>query len=342
MNKEIFQNNLNTIYKNCKPAPGFSILVEKEGKRIIDYSQGSFSEYEKEKIVTPNTIYDLASITKIYITAIILELSNEQKIDIFDECKKYIDIFKYSELRIIDLLTHRANFNIRLSYYREKFPSNFDEVIFNIKPPEKREKKVVYENITFIYLGKIIENIEGKKITEVFDFFFKKHGLTQSFLGLINQEKFDSPPTEIIEGIITKNFTHDESARLLGGIAGNSGVFASARDLIKFGNLWLTNTFISNNKVAEYVFKNYGDGENKGQGMGWWMRIPSIGFTKNIYSHTGYTGSLLAINPENKIVVSMVTNRTFYGRKNQNHKLIWNEIYKFLKSGLKSNNRVNH
>jgi CubicO group peptidase (beta-lactamase class C family) len=66
-----------------------------------------------------------------------------------------------------------------------------------------------------------------------------------------------------------KNITHDETARLFGGITGHAGIFATAPDLIKFAKLWL-----KNDTLKELAFQNYNLTGKLSQGLGWWGRIP--------------------------------------------------------------------
>ncbi|GAB5476331.1 MAG: serine hydrolase domain-containing protein [Maribacter sp.] len=332
MIERTLEKKLKEIFHSKNPAPGFSILIEKNNCRVFDFSIGVHSK-EKPQKVTSDTIYDLASITKIYTTAIILQLWQNKKIDIFSPCSKYMDTYRNSTLKIIDLLTQKANFDIRLSYYRENYPNDFHDVIFNLTPPNAVSQKVIYENITFLHLGKIIEIVTNKPLKDVFEEFFIEYNLSNTHLGLLDQTRFESPTTELINENIISSITHDESSRLLGGIAGNAGVFASANDLLKFGSLWINNQILSHDFSNEFVFKNYDISDKAPQALGWWMRMPNENnLPKNTYSHTGFTGCLLVVNSITKLVIVLVTNRTYYGRNNQNHKLIWNELIKFSKS----------
>jgi len=331
MNNVQLKQNLINIFLLKKPAPGFSTVIYKDSKCIFDFSMGEFSPNNSAKI-SINTPYDIASISKLYTAAIIIELWQQKKLSIFDLCSKYLPSFSESNLSIIDLLTHRANFNIRLSEYRQNFKSSFSDVLQTIKPPISKSNKTIYENLTYIYLGEIIQSVTGRTINDNFIDFISKHNLTNTFTGKGDPVSFSSPPTEIIDSTEVVNCTHDESARLLGGVAGNAGVFASSEGLAQFGNLWLTNDIAPFEVLNRFVFKNYEICGNSAQGIGWWMRLPyETNEPYEIFNHSGYTGSLLAIDLKKKIVISLTCNRTYFGRDNQNHKLLWKEIVNYIK-----------
>ncbi len=310
-----------------KMSPGCSVIITREGKEVLDFSNGYFSDTDKTSI-TSNTLFDLASITKIYTSAIILRAEKEEKLKILDKVSKYLPVFSESELTILNLLTHQANFGLRLSKYREKYQDNFGTEIFKVMPPIKASSGVHYENITFLFLGRIAELVYQKPLRSIFSDFFETYSLKNTKLGSSNKEPLVSPPTEIKAEQIIQGFTHDESANLMGGIAGNAGVFASANDLAKFGNLWLEGKIISKNNL-EKVFTDYSQSGTRSQGLGWHQDLYGKSTkTNEVYLHSGYTGGLLAVHLPSSTVCAFNCNRTYYGRDNTKHR----EILKLLVS----------
>lgn len=327
MKNNLIQSIITEI-ETGKIAPACSFVVTKNNNIESRYVYGNLPGGKK---ITLDTPFDLASITKLYTTAIILKLHNNNKLNIFSECKDYLDIFNNSKLKTIDLLTHQANFGIRLSEYREKYEKDFKK-IFEITPPIEKFESTFYENITFLYLGKIIEKVTNKDLKDNFVDFFQEYNLQNTYLGLKGQKKFISPPTETVNNTIVQNITHDESARLLGGIAGNAGVFASVSDLSNFGNLWLSEKIIEND-FKNIVFNNYDKKNKLPRGIGWAQYYLDKSYTKeNIFLHTGFTGCLLAIHIPSSTVCAFVSNRTFLGRDNIHYQKIFSM---FIESMLK-------
>lgn len=321
------ENALNKIaiyLQKEKPVPGISIMIQnKQFSRAFTW--GYFSEVDSEA-VKENTTYDLASITKLYTSLLILKLHEKGELNIHDYCSKYLSSFCDSELKIIDLLTHKANFGIRLSDYREKFENKLNDEIYKITPPIFPSNEVHYENITFIYLGKIIEIVCNQPLSDSFLDLFKEYDLHETHLGVINQTEFISPPTERRDGDIIQNITHDETAKILGGVAGNAGIFSSARDLVKFGNIWL-----NNKTYRELGLKNYSSDGQLAQGLGWWNRVQGVQkITPDIFCHSGFTGGIIFIHLPTSTSCVMLTNRTYYGRSNLKHQVIWNILLEYL------------
>lgn len=246
------------------------IVIENNQGIQTRYTWGRYSTEDSEE-VRETTPYDLASISKLYLTYCILKLHEEKKINIYDYCKKYLPNFGNSNLRIIDLLTHMTNFNISLADYRKKYTNVDDlkEQILQIEAPIFKSEEVAYQNTTYLFLQEIIEKVTNNSLENIYTDFFRKNNLNKTYLGLKDQKLFQSPPTEIVDGVTIKNITHDETARLFGGITGHAGIFATAPDLIKFAKLWL-----KNDTLKELAFQNYNLTGKLSQGLGWWGRIP--------------------------------------------------------------------
>ncbi|PLX27263.1 hypothetical protein C0583_04495 [Candidatus Parcubacteria bacterium] len=306
-------------------SPGCSVLVMKKGKELFRLSTGTFSDTDAT-VVTSDTLFDLASITKLYTSAIILTAKEEGKLSTLDKVAKYLPVFENSELTIQDLMTHQANFEIRLSEYRDKYQNSFGVEILKVVPPIKATEDVHYENITYLFLGQLIETVYQKPLRATFSDFFRTHDLLNTKLGSSDKEKLASPPTEVRNGEIVQGYTHDESADLMGGIAGNAGVFASTNDLAKFGRLWLEEKIVSNDNLKK-VFTDYSKAGTRSQGLGWHQDLYGQS-TKDwgVYLHAGYTGGLLAVHPSSSTVCAFNCNRTYYGRDNIKHR----EILKML------------
>jgi len=309
-----------------KMAPGCSVVVTKEGKEIYSNSYGNFTNQSRSPEVRVDTPFDLASITKLYTTALILSAQERGILNIDDEVQKYLPVvFANSSLTITDLLTHRADIDVYLSNLR-KNPETFKESLFKVTVPEKAKKEAHYQNITFIYLGKLLENVYGKSLSDLFKDFFKENDLNNTYVGSVEAEKFNTPPTEVIKGKFIQNITHDENARLLGGIAGHAGIFASSKDLCKFGNLWLKGKIVARDYLRKNVLRNYCIGK-RSQGLGWNQDIYGYSTQQlGVYLHTGFTGGLLAIDADQDIALSFLCNRVFYGRDNFKHRKVMEDL----------------
>jgi len=257
--------------------PGCQVLVAKDGKIIFNQSYGYFT-YENEQPVTPESLFDLASITKITAPLpAIMKLYDEKKIVLDAPFSTYFDEFKKtnkSAMTIRDILTHQAQLQSGLPFWIE--PGSRTQLrkdVFENQPSEKFQIRVAAE----LYARNDIKNLIIKDIVKsplrakkefhysdlgfsLFPFAIEK--LTETrFPDYLNNE-FLKPlgasstrfkpyeqfplsqivPTENDQSFrkeLLHGFVHDELAALMGGISGNAGLFSTANDLAKIMQMFL-------------------------------------------------------------------------------------------------------
>ncbi|MCY4464218.1 MAG: serine hydrolase [Chloroflexi bacterium] len=113
---------------------------------------------------------------------------------------------------------------------------------------------------------------------------------------------------------------HDENACGLGGIAGHAGLFATPRDVARFGCAWLSGD--PRLPVGEELRRLATQEQIRGQyrlGLGWMLKArgdSSAGdlYSSSSYGHTGFTGTSLWIDPERQLVCALLSNRVYHGR----------------------------
>lgn len=311
------------LRKGASPGCGYCIVHEEQ-----PMDRGAFGTWSgpESPSVSSDTLFDVASITKVFTAALVLWLYERRKIDIYSKVGEWLPSFEGSGLLITDLLCHRAGFGVRLGDLRALGADGFVAALGDIVPPRVRSERVEYENITYLYLGQIIEAVTGCSFRVSMGEFIQTLGLEGVYLG-DRQVPIAAPPTEICAGIVIEGVVHDESARLLGGLAGNAGIFASASGLCEFGLRWIRGEIVSVECLRTVVLKNYDVTGVSPQALGWWMRIPGVVTSHSgLYSHTGYTGCLLAIRPSTRTVVALTCNRTWYGRENKAHYRLWDGV----------------
>lgn len=281
---------------------------------------------------TDSTPFDVASITKLFTAAIVLRLHEAGLIDIFAPVRNVLPQFDASTLTIVDLLVHRANFGVRLSELRHLGYEGFEKELWNRPPPLHASTRVLYENLTYLHLGKLIEEVTGLSLQANFQLLFKTFDLRDTYVCDI-AVSLPSPPTETTGTGIIQGVTHDESARLLGGLAGNAGVFATATDLCRFATYWFSGRIVSLPFLRMHVLRDYDPSGVAPQAIGWWMRVPGIDFARaDVFSHTGFTGCIVAYCATTRRTAALTCNRTFYGRENKLHYDMWRLLLQYLVS----------
>lgn len=250
--------------------PGCRILAARDGKVFYDKPFG-YLDNEKKNPVGVNTIYDIASITKVASTTLaIMRLYEQGKLALDDSLGKYLPITHGTDkaaLKLGDILAHQAGLKAWIPFYKETLDSNGypRKDIYQPKPggdfivkvtadiymnkhwidtmwqrilssPLENTGHYVYSDLDFLFLQKVIERITGKSIAEyVPDEFYKPLGLEHSgYLPKRNLPNMEVAPSEVDDYFrheILQGYVHDMGAAMFGGVAGHAGVFMSANDL---------------------------------------------------------------------------------------------------------------
>ena len=205
---------------------------------------------------------------------------------------------------------------------------------------KKRIKKTELNNIgTYIYSGlffclipEIIKNITGENLDKYLnDKFYLPLGLSATFnpLNKYNIEKI--VPTEIDNNFrkeLIQGTVHDETAAIMGGISANAGLFSNAEDLSVILKMIL-NKGIHNNKqmidseTVELFTKNHIKNDSlNNRGLGFdKVRIvsenkvyPNKKLSNKSFGHTGFTGTMFWVDPENDLIIVFLTNRVYPNR----------------------------
>jgi CubicO group peptidase (beta-lactamase class C family) len=302
-----------------KASPGCSVAIwTEEGE--CEFSCGTYSDTDLRKVDT-HTLYDAASITKLFTASLVLRLHDSGKLGLDSRMEDYLPHFKGSALTVRDLLTHHARLVCApLSKMAVETP-DIEGMAARIPIPPEASPRFFYQNATFLFLGMLTEKLYGKPFTVCLGDLIRELGLRETSTGA--DTGLDSPPTEVRNGAIWAGRTHDESSYLCGGVTGYAGVFASASDLVKFGRAWCEFKIASPESTRE-AFSPYGLYPGEEQGLGWFnnsIHLPVYPFW--LFCHSGFTGSLLAVNPAKNRVYAVNLNRTYYGRGNHLYPQIW-------------------
>ena len=250
--------------------PGCVVLALKDGKIAYEKAFGNFT-YDKKTPVTLNTVYDLASVTKICATTLsIMKLYEEGKLDLKKKLSDYLPETKStnkSDLIIEDILLHEAGLVAYIPFYKETLdatgkplPTVFTSVAndsFSIAVTEnlymknawkdtiyKRiltsavgpKGKYIYSDNDYIFLGKVVEHLTGMPMDKyVLQNFYEPMQLHSiGYDPLLRNSLDDIAPTEnekIFRTQLIQGTVHDPGAAMMGGVAGHAGLFSNAYDL---------------------------------------------------------------------------------------------------------------
>ena len=314
--------------------PGAVLLVAKRGRVILHKPYGR-QTYDKNGIpVTTESMFDLASVTKVVgTTSAAMILYDEGKLDLDAPVTRYLPQFGNhgkEKITVRNLLLHNSGLPAWIPFYKKlKTPKQVIDSIMNVSLDFPPGAKYQYSDLGMITLQKIIEKITGTTI----DKFLKKRVFKP--LGM-NHTMYNPPPKYWYYCMPTerdnywrmeqmKGKVHDEAAYLLGGVAGHAGLFSTASDVAK-----LVYTVLNKGRYGDKQIFKASTVENwttkqtsqSSRGLGWDTKSPqhsSAGhyFSMHSFGHTGFTGTSVWADKDNDLFVVLLTNRVYPTRKNR-------------------------
>jgi beta-glucosidase-like glycosyl hydrolase/CubicO group peptidase (beta-lactamase class C family) len=315
--------------------PGGVLAVGHDGQLAI-HAFGRLSADADAPAVTPETIYDTASLTKPIVTATLAAMLAEPgQLDVSAPVARYLPEWTAlpdAERRAVTvrhLLTHTSG----LPAHREYFKSarTRQEVVAQaLAEPLEADPgtRSVYSDIGFILLGEVLERLLGRPLDQA--------AMERIFAPLAMTATMFTPPPVLQTRIApTENDTelrkrpvrgevHDENAWVMGGVAGHAGLFSTAGDLAIFCQMMLNGGQYAHRRLLQRVtIKQFTTVDSLSAGMrtpGWMARTvgSSSGryFSSRSFGHLGFTGTSMWVDPDKHLFVVLLTNRVNPTRQN--------------------------
>lgn len=283
--------------------------------------------------VTPDTIYDVASLTKVVATTTMaMILVDEERLDLDAPVASFLPRFVGRDKEAVTvrhLLTHSSGLDWWAPLYeeargREAYLERIQAMDLVYEPGAKS----LYSDLGLILLGELLERVAGRPL-DVFvgERVFAPLGMSDT---LYRPEKELLPriaPTERDDwrGRLVHGEVHDENAYALGGVAPHAGLFSTAEDLARFarmimaGGVFEHRRIVSRPTVERFVRRAGVPGSTRALG---WDTKSSEGssagtlFSSSSFGHTGFTGTSMWIDPERELFLILLTNRVHPTREN--------------------------
>ena len=320
--------------------PGGVLLVARRGAVVLDHAAGRLTYDEGSPAVTPSTIYDLASLTKVIATTTLLMRRIEaDALDLDAAAASYLPELGESAVggaTLRDLLAHSSGLPCCTELFRE-LGENLDrdeargrylEHIAGTELAVARRERAIYSDLGVLLLGEILERGSDRGLAQ------QVEEEVLEPLGLIDTGYV--PPEELRERIAPTEFdswrgrlphgeVHDENTLALGGIAPHAGLFGTARDVAVFGQAMLNGGVYGERRLADSetvaLFTRRAElvpGSSRALGWDTPSDPSSAGryFSARSFGHTGFTGTSLWIDPELDLIVVLLTNRVHPTREN--------------------------
>ncbi|HET6177342.1 MAG TPA: serine hydrolase [Candidatus Sulfotelmatobacter sp.] len=302
--------------------PGAVLVVGHNGVVIYRKAYGERALEPKREPNSVDTIYDLASLTKVIATTTaVMQLVEQGKVRMNDPVAKYLPEFAQNgkdDITVRQLLTHYSGLEPDLDL---KTPWEGKDTAYKMAFAETLAQPpgsgFTYSDINFIVLGALVEKVSG----ETLDGYCTKHIFAP--LKMIHTRyvppaawRVKIAPTQYDDGEkMLWGVVHDPTARRMGGVAGHAGLFSTADDLAKFAQALLNGGggILSAVAVEKMTSPEQPPAAPVLRGFGWDIDSP---FSSNrgdllpvgSFGHTGFTGTSLWIDPTTQTYIILLTN----------------------------------
>jgi CubicO group peptidase (beta-lactamase class C family) len=311
--------------------PGGVVLMRHQGAPVMLAAYGSTRTFDgltrraREPIVaTTDTLYDYASLTKLFTTTAVMRLVERGRLGLDEPVARWLPDFGAGGKQAVtlrQLLTHTSGLPDLLKLWLlADSPSARMKLVLSAPLLNSPGTVMRYSDLGLIALGHVLEEVTGSPLdTVVTDLVTAPLGLTSIGFRPPADLKPHIAPTEDEQAVgrgLVWGEVHDENAWSLGGVAGHAGLFGTADDLGRFGQLYLDGGVLDGvrllraDTVAEMTRNQIG--RLGWRGIGWELnasfymgRLAS----PRTFGHTGFTGTSLVIEPSRRLIVVLLTNR---------------------------------
>jgi CubicO group peptidase (beta-lactamase class C family) len=316
--------------------PGAAVVIGRRDTILFAKGYGRLTWAAGSAAADPDsTLWDVASLTKVIVTATALMLLVERgRVDLHAPVARYLPQFNgpgTAAVTVRHLLTHTSGLRATMPLYRDARDSaEALRLVFAATPLTPPGARMVYSDLNAILLGEIVRRAGGMSL-DVFATreIFAPLGLEQMWFRPPRRLARRIAPTGVWRGHPVAGVVNDQNAARLGGVAGHAGLFGTAADLARFAQVMLREGAPPDGPrllKAETVraFTAIAVPARRGTSartLGWEAlptgeTVSSAGTLLGLrsYGHTGWTGTSLWIDPERGLFVLLLTNRSYAPR----------------------------
>jgi CubicO group peptidase (beta-lactamase class C family) len=330
--------------------PSAVLVVGDSNAVIYQNAYGRLTYEDDSRPTAMNTIYDLASVTKVIATtSAIMKLYDEGKIDLNAPVADFIGQFSFNnkgDITLTNLLLHNSGLTAWTPFYQlYTTPDEVRNAIYTCAKEYETATQTIYSDYNAVLMGDIVEKISGQRLDKYCkEKIFKPLGMTETDYLIPVSLDYRIAPTEYDDywrKELLIGYVHDETAAILEGVSGNAGLFSTGPDLYMFMKMMLNKgkyaddrrmpaklvneKLFSEQTVELFTSKVTGLGYINTRALGWETKPeptkypPQCGnkFSQNCFGHTGYTGTSVWCDKDKNLIVIFLTNRIYPKRGNE-------------------------
>ena len=315
--------------------PGAVILVGLNERILYRKAFGYRALVPKPEPMTIDTVFDLASLTKVVATTTsILQLVDAGRISLEDSVARFIPEFKRhgkAGITVRHLLTHMSGLRPGINPARrwQGYRAAIEQIVVDV-PVTPPGQNIVYSDVNFILLGEIVRRVSGVSLAQfAHEHLFKPLGMRDTMYHPSATPQSRIAPTERCwkggrpcggpDGTMLRGLVHDPTARRMGGSPGHAGLFSTVDDLSFFCRMLLRKGTIGPTRmlspatITDMMSPSTPLHNGYLRGLGWSLdatfndgngkpsRLP--------IDHSGFTGTKLWLHPDTGLYVVFLSSR---------------------------------
>jgi CubicO group peptidase (beta-lactamase class C family) len=300
------------------------VRIERGGTVVYERAAGTL-EAGGETPVYPDTRFDLASITKVFVATVALAYVARGALALDAPLTDLVPEWRasaHAPITLRDILAHRAGFRSGADY---RTLLDADVEAFALREPlvAAPRERVVYSDLGFIALGTILARAGGGALRTLVEDELRALGAANT--GYLPRDRASIPATErdawrgLVQGAV-----HDEKAHLLGGVAGHAGLFGDARDVARLGEWYLAPRHGRPSPLAPALagaaIEEQAYDPVLRRGLGWALKTTDdnscgAAMDAGAFGHTGFTGTVVWVDPARDLTLVVLTNAVHFGRR---------------------------
>ncbi|MBX3234440.1 MAG: DUF1343 domain-containing protein [Labilithrix sp.] len=302
--------------------PGCVVAVGRHDGILFTRAYGSRSLLPEKTVMTADTVFDLASLTKpVATTSSLMVLVDRGQVDLDARASTYVpELARLPPFTVRQLLVHTSGLPA-ITPLADWSPDRSDLMrrIGALTLKNAPGTTFTYSDVGFVVLQEIVQRVSGKTLMAfAADEVFAPLGMKETGFLPPSDLRARTAPTEWRDGGIIQGDVHDPRAFALGGISGNAGVFSTARDLSRIARALLQRGVLDDKRVfgASVIDRFLARQETPkgGRALGWdldssFATHKSPLLSPRAFGHGGYTGTALWIDPDKDLFVVFLSNR---------------------------------
>ncbi len=304
--------------------PGCVVMIGRQGTVAFARAFGHRQLQPTPELMTVDTVFDMASLTKPVATATsIMILVERGQLRLRDPVANTIPEFAQNgkdKITVEHLLTHQGGLipDNPLADYKQGSKEAWNR-IWALKTTGPVGKKFVYTDVGFLVLGEMVRRVTGQDVAQFAkENIFQPAGMLET--GFLPDEhlRARAAPTEQREGEWLRGTVHDPRSALLDGVAGHAGLFSTADDLARYASMMLARgisdgkQILSSQTIREMIRGRNIAGQRRALGWDVSSKYSSNRgelFSRQAFGHGGFTGTAMWIDPQLDLFVIFLSNR---------------------------------